>query len=191
MKEYKSYIIVLLLGVCIYCVFRYLGALQDRNKALVELNNAKSQVIGLQNEKQNLVQLLGKEKKDNLDLMQRYSLLKNNYRAGAKRISRLFAAADNLQSQIVSLKALQEEDNRLRLELAQVTHERDDLVSRFTSLTELKKAIREIKKNRKLYRTTEDNSQLTEGNSGYIIKDGKPFNSPKIRIEVNPVAATT
>ena len=59
-----------------------------------------------------------------------------------------------------------------------------------SSLVELKKAIRELKKQARkvgIQMIQQSQSEKTfEGNQGYIVKDGKPTLPKKVKIEVTP-----
>ncbi|MFH0855464.1 MAG: hypothetical protein V1869_02955 [Candidatus Omnitrophota bacterium] len=95
------------------------------------------------------------------------------------------------------LLAAQEELDKTRIELDKVnirlTESRRDnqkllqekavLEARLHSLTELKEAIKQVK--REIWR--KNNQQgLTEGNFGFLMKDGKSTHKPVAKIEVRP-----
>ncbi len=84
-----------------------------------------------------------------------------------------------------------ERNNLLLLE------EKENLEARLHSLKELKKAIREIKLERRQEKVQKtlvkkqqqkeiDAQKLAQGNCGYLIKDGQSLYPPKVKIEVSP-----
>lgn len=209
MKDLKIILIAFLLGASIFSTVKYASSLREKHTLQASLEERKADISALQNEKQNLVQEIGKEKELNLKFMQRNTLLKDNLKAGKNRLERLFVKydhanedVDRLNSQVAILKAentaVRAEGEKLKLELAQAGQENERLNNRLNSVVELKKAIRELKMKKsipsveikeievKKKPTTE--AELT-GNCGYVIKDGVPFSgvsSVKVKIEVNP-----
>jgi hypothetical protein len=104
-------------------------------------------------------------------------------------------------------QALSVEKETLSSELTEAAQERDVLKSKFESVVELKKAIRDLKQRihlakRKIRKkiTPEQAPELEpapeeeetmEGNRGFIIKDGKlTFPTYRIKIEVKPTFDT-
>lgn len=68
--------------------------------------------------------------------------------------------------------------------------EKEVMEARLHDLNELKKAIYEVKREirqQKIARQKDlDARELELGNRGFIVKDGKPFTPPKVKIEVRP-----
>ncbi len=209
MKDLKIVLIAFLLGASIFSALRYAASLKEKQMLQVSLEEKKADISALQNEKQNLLQEMGKEKELNLKFMQRNALLKDNLRAGKNRLERLFVKydqaevdADRLNSQVSILKAentaVRAEGEKLKLELAQAGQENERLNNRLNSVAELKKAIRELKIKKsvpsvEIKKIEVKKKSTTEveavGNCGYIIKDGVPFSgvsSVKVKIEVSP-----
>ncbi|MDP3732898.1 MAG: hypothetical protein Q8R31_07775 [Candidatus Omnitrophota bacterium] len=197
-KNYKIILTALLLGITLFSVFKYLAALRERNDLMKNLNQAKSEVAALELEKQNLSQTIDKEKElqkalteENLtikDELKKLAQLNDNLQNAQKTI-------EQLTSQIALSKAentaLGEEKDKLTLELVQVSQERDTLKVRLSSIPELKKTIKEIKiqmrKAKVMMKEITTKRQITEGNRGFLIKNGQPtFPITKIKIEVMP-----
>jgi chromosome segregation ATPase len=133
---------------------------------------------------------LEKEKERGEALSRKNSELKNYLSACRKRMSRLFSdlreAEDNLEdlgSRYSLIKAeniaLRKDKTRLKL----VSEENENLKIILTSVEELKKIIRELKRQK---RQAAREGGALEGNLGYVIKGGKPSCPPKIIIEVIP-----
>ncbi|MFA5156569.1 MAG: hypothetical protein WC532_04180 [Candidatus Omnitrophota bacterium] len=209
MKDLKIIFIAFLLGVSIFSAVRYISALREQNMLHSSLEEKKTEIAGLENQKQNLLQEIEKEKETTQKFMRINARLKDSLKAGASRISRLFgqymqAQEDNerLNSQVAILKAendaVRVEEIRLKLELEHANQEKEALSSRLSSLSELKKAIRELKNKKgstsveiKKIEVKKKPLKDTEpaGNRGYIIKDGvfvPGSSSAKVKIEVSP-----
>jgi len=209
MRDFKIVLIAFLLGASMFSVVKYAVTLKEKHLLQVNLEEKKGEISILQNEKQGLLQVIGKEKELNQRLTQRNGLIKDNLKAGRNRLARLFVEydraeedAERLNSQVAILKAenaaVRADSDKLKLELAQAGQENEKLNSRLNSVAELKKAIHELrmKKNSpsveiKKIEVKKKPTTETElmGNRGYIIKDGVPFSgvsSVKVIIEVNP-----
>lgn len=194
MKNFKLVLVIFLLAITAFSVFKYAVSLKEKYDLLNTINQIKTQVTTLENEKQNLLQL--KEQ-----LVQENSGLKDNLRASEEKIAKQAAdftlvqnALENLSSQISLVKAendaLREERDNLSGQLTQVSQEKEGLKARLGSLAELKKAIKELKKQMRRLNTEVKKKaaiqKIIEGNRGYLVKDGRPTYPSKIRIEVNP-----
>lgn len=153
----KNILLVLLLTITAFSIFRYLMALKDKYELTNALNDTRAQVDVLQNEKQNLLETLKKEEIEQENLMQANSQLKDNLRAGQERIHKLFADVQEAQKQVEQLnntlslsqaenKALKEEEENLKLELSQASEENSAIKARFDSLEELKKPLESLKR---------------------------------------------
>jgi chromosome segregation ATPase len=206
-KDFKIILIAFLLGATIFSAVKYVSSLKEKHLFQVSLEEKKTEISALQNEKQNLLQEIGKEKELNQRVAQRNLRLKEILEAGKTRLARLFVKSnraeeenERLNSQVSILKAesaaVHAEQEKLRLELEQASRENETLSSRLNSLPELKKAIRELKMREgsasvQIDKIEVKKKQITEvvGNRGYIIKDGVPFSgvsAAKVKIEVNP-----
>jgi regulator of replication initiation timing len=80
---------------------------------------------------------------------------------------------EHLNSQFSILKA---ENNALLEDKQRLSQENDEMKMKLSSVNELRKAIRELKLK----------PRIIEGNKGYLIKDGQPTVTPKVKIEVVP-----
>jgi hypothetical protein len=79
-----------LLGTVIFSTIRYVGELKARFRLQGSLAQVQGAVVALTQERQNLLQELGKEKKHNEQLMVKNVNLKTYLRASKERIRRLF-----------------------------------------------------------------------------------------------------
>lgn len=168
------------------------------------LNQAKEQAAALENVKQNLMQELEKEKDLQGKLTQENTVLRDSLKTSEEKLAKLDAdfavaqkAIEQLNSNRFLLKAenaaLIEKKNTLNAKLTQVSQENDSLKARMNSIVELKKAIRELK--RQVHRVGAVIKQkvqaerIVQGNRGFLIKDGKFTYPAKVRIEVTPAPA--
>ena len=205
MKDIKIIIIVFLVGVSVFSISNYIAIIREKQALMMNLENEKIQLVSLENQKQNLLQALEKEKKLNEEAAKKNLLLKENLAAAGERIKKLFVnnkAIEELNSQISVLKAenaaIRQDEDKLKLDLDQIRKEKEQLDSRLTSIPELKKALKEVKKQRRTQRQhnppaqnspgIEANAVVLPGNKGFIIKDGVFFSAAKVKIEVNPAA---
>lgn len=196
--QIKNILIVLLLTITAFSVFKYIWSLKEKYDLLNTLNQAKEQVATLETQRQNLLQDLKKEKELRQQLIQENSGIKEHLRASKKRLTELFAEYEGIQkkmehlnSQVALLKAentaLIEKENKL----AQLSQENDSLKARLSSIPELKKAIKELKgqmhKAGKEIKQGIKPGKIIEGNRGFLIKDGKFTYPATLKIEVIPV----
>lgn len=196
MKNFKLILIIFLLSVTVFSVFKYLSSLKEKYDLLQAINEAKAQVAALESEKQNIMQDLEKERQLEQELAQRNTGLKDILMAAQVKITKLNAGfsqaqdeLDQLNSQLALLKAentaLREEKDNLSGELTQVS-------ARLNSLSELKKAIKELKRQARkvkvdIEKKKTEVKRIISGNRGYLIKDGRSTYPAKIKIEVNPL----
>ncbi|MFA4993109.1 MAG: hypothetical protein WC571_03990 [Candidatus Omnitrophota bacterium] len=158
---FKKILIILLLIITVFSVFKYLSELKLRYRLQDNLVKAQEEIATLTQEKQNLLQELGKKKK-----------LKDYLRASINKIERLFR--DKAMVQV----AFEETNTKF----AVLKAENKQLKARLNSIVELRKAIRELKARKR--RTP---ALATEGNLGFLIKDGQSTAPGKIKIEVVPL----
>jgi uncharacterized protein (DUF3084 family) len=181
----KNLALILLFGIAIFSMTRYVIELKARLKLENQLNLAQGEVVLLTQEKQNLLQELGKEKELNSKLLTRNSGLKAYLKASHQRLSRLFSQNAMIQDELEETNAkfavLKAENRSLIDAHKRMYVENEEFKFKLGSVVELKKAIRELKtKKHKVF------DLETEGNRGFLIKDGH-LTSEKIKIEVTRV----
>lgn len=201
MKNPKVLVVFLfLIGISAFSIFKYLGSLKEKYDLLNTVNKIKEQVSSLETEKQNLLQTLEKEKQLQQQLGEENLQLKESLKASEEKLTQLnseFAqakeAVERLNSEITALKAensdLKEERDSLQIQLIRAVKEKDSVKARLGSLFELKKAIKEVKK--QMHKVGIQIKQIAkakeiEGNRGFLIKDGKSTLTTKVKIEVIP-----
>ena len=176
----KNLAIILLLGVAVFSMVRYVSELKARFRLQDSLAQAQGEVAGLTQEKQNLLQELGKEKKLNEQLVARNVNLRAYLKASKERMGRLFR--DNSKLEETSIKfAVLKAENRALIDIhRRIYTENEQFKNKLGSVVELKKAIKELKTRKRKVLGPE-----TDGNQGFLIKDGQ-LTSGKIKIEVIP-----
>jgi chromosome segregation ATPase len=189
MKDNKiALVIAFLCGIALFSVFKYASAINERNAILADLNQIKGQVSALESDKQNLSQKLDKEKELQQNLISKNAKFKDYLKASKGRLEKLFVdyaqirkKSENLDSQLIALRS----------QNTALTFENDNLKIKLSSVAELRKAIRDLKRGI----STVSAGQIAmaagpdnEGNHGFVVKDGRPTGSAKIKIEVIPAS---
>jgi len=210
MKNYKVILIVFLLGVAAFSVFKYVLILGEKYDLLNVVDRLKEQEAALLNEKQNLLKTLEKQKWLKQKLIDENSIIREGLISGKEKSTKLGAdltqaqkTIAELNTQISSLQAekaaVGHEMDKLNIQLTQVIQEKDALNSRLNSIAELKKAIKELKiKMRKARVESNDapgvrnkTGQIIKGNRGFFVKAGKStFPVKAKKIEVNLIVPT-
>ncbi len=204
MKAKEILLAVFLLGIAIFSVFLYGSSLRERYTLVATLEKMEAQMQTLENEKSDLQSSLEKEKEIHNALADENRGLKDSLKENNERVAALEAelreasrVASELNGQIAALKAenasLTEKKEKLALELVQVSFEKDQINARLSSLSELKKAIKELRTKMRHAHVAMNKLEQTDraviaGNRGYLLKDGKLTSRPRIRIEVEPVS---
>ncbi len=186
--------LALLAGITLFSVYQYLQGLKEKYALLNTLNEVKNQVTVLENEKQNLLQTLEKEKEASQQLKALNSRLKDNLRAGIREIAHLNAELQKtrlvLEQANAQVAGLKDENATLKSQRDKLAEEKQGLLARLGSLRELKKALIELRKQAlEVGAEMKEQSQSEEGNKGFVIKDGKSTYPAQVRIEVAPAPA--
>lgn len=205
MKNYRVLLIAFFLGITIFSVFKYLTTLREKYDLLHDLNKAKEKEVSLLHERQNLLQALEKQKWVRKKLLEENTIIRDDLRGAKENLSKLtqdFSEAqgeiEDLNAQIASLKTestgIRQEIDELNTQLTQASQEKETLLARLNSITELENAIREL---RKKVRTKVEIQQevriqpkpvtkrAPKGNKGFLLRAGKSTFPTKAKIEVN------
>ncbi len=182
----KNILLILLVAITAFSMFRYVGELKAKYKLTDELAQSQDQVTSLTQQKQNLLQEIEKEKIQIEQLQQKNTNLKDYLKAGKNRLTRLFRDNSKTKNDLEEVSAkfaiLKAENRALIDSRKRLSAENEQFKFKLSSVVELKKAIKELKANRYKLFTLE-----IEGNRGFLIKDGQPTSIEKIKIEVIPV----
>lgn len=195
--QVKNIVIILLLTITIFSVYKFISSLREKYELLNSLNQTKEQVAMLEKDKQDLLQEIEKDKQLQQKLTQQNLNLKEYLKAGKERLGKLFKAYNGVEKVVGQLNSqfslLKAENTALLGEKERITKENESLSAKLSSVLELKKAIRELKKQAqkvgiRIIKKT-DAVKTLKGNQGYVIKDGKPVAPTKVIIEVVPAPA--
>jgi len=186
---YKKILVFILILVTAASLSRYILGLNKQVKVL-------------KNEKQNLLQELKKEKKAKERLIQDNLLLKKNLQAAQGEAARLKEEAtqnlkviEQLNAQLMALKrelpVSAEEKSGLEAKLNELARQKNELRTRLDSIAQLKKVIQELKRQMRkaaeeIMRKTEA-AGATEGNRGFLLRDGKLTIPARLKVEVRPI----
>lgn len=180
----KNIVIILLVGITGFSMVRYISEVRQVYLLKGNLNQAKNEIAALVKEKQNLLQDIEKEKQLNGQLTAKNLLYKDNLRASSDKIKRLFkekaAVEGSLEEQGAKLAILKAENKTLIEGRKKILTENEQYKARLSSVVELRKAIDELKE-----RKNSDPLIETQGNRGFLIKDGKST-VERVKIEVIP-----
>jgi len=198
----KNNLILLLAGIAIFSLFKYVSSVRERYGLANELNEAGLQIAVLEKDKVNLSQALNKKSTSEKQAAAEVLALKGYLKAGKKRLTKLFTEraqaqkkAEDLSFKFNLLKAensaLIKQRSKLHSQLARVSQENDSLKTKLSSISELKKIISALTKgkNRIYARVNQqpEADKIVEGNRGFLIKDGKFTYPAKVQIEVTSV----
>jgi hypothetical protein len=183
-EKVKNLVLVLLLGIAVFSMVRYVAELKERFRLRENLMQSQAQINSLVQEKQNLLQELGKEQELNEQLSVRNTNLKANLKAGRERISRLFRENAGAKADLEKINAkflvLKAENTSLIQTHERIYAENEQYKLKLGSILELRKAIKELRShNRKVL------GLEAQGNQGFLIKNGRST-TEKVKIEVVP-----
>jgi len=179
----KNILIVLLLTLTGFSIFKYAASIKEKEKLLSTLTQVSQRVTILQNEKESITEELKKGKEFQLKLTTEITELKVSLKTSEDKASKLFwelkeakRIKEESDSQFLLLRdkytALTEDKER-------ILQENEGLKTKLSSIVELKKAIRELKRQKRKA------PRKAGGNRGYITKQGQLV-SPKFKVEVIP-----
>lgn len=181
----KNIALILLLGITVFSMVKYVSELRARYRLQDNLVLAQGQITVLAQEKQNLLQDLKKEKEVKEQLELKNAKLKGYLRASGNRVRRLFQdnakSRNNLEDAGSRLSILKAENRALIDSRKRVYMENEEFKLKLSSVNELKKAIKELRG--KKHRNPDS---VAEGNQGFLIKDGRLTALEKVKIEVIP-----
>ncbi len=173
MKNYKTVLIAVLIGITLFSVFKYIVTLKQNQDLTYTVNEARKQISNLITDKEKLLTTIESQKQALGALTEENSGLK-----------------DKLNKVDAELAAAQQKVAELNAEAQTLRDDNAAMKTRLSSIKELKKAIREIKIQMRQTKVAvlkkADMDKLLDGNRGFLIRDGKSTYPSKIRIEVSP-----
>ncbi len=203
MKNIRTIIIAFLLGVTGFCVYKYVISINENNSLSANILRLNKDVKALEDEKNSLEIDLERENELNNVLNQENTGLKSNLTISQEKLAQLetdFQSSrkviDELNTQFSLVKtentALRDQIQEMELNINQAKSDKEQLQARLSSISELKKVIKELRQaarqvKKQTRKRIEAKERIIAGNSGFIIKDGKPTAPGKIKIEVEPL----
>ncbi|MDP2927280.1 MAG: hypothetical protein Q8N80_00530 [Candidatus Omnitrophota bacterium] len=180
----KNLALILLLGVAVFSMVRYVSELKARFRLQDSLTQVQGEAVALTQEKQNLLQELGKEQELNEQLAAKNVNLKVYLKASKDRMTRLFRDNSKTQNELEEINAkfavLKAENRALIVSHKRSYIENEQFKLKLSSVIELKKAIRELRAKK-----SQASGLEIEGNRGFLIRNGRST-LEKIKIEVIP-----
>lgn len=147
--------------------------------ALKYVNSLRERIVILENQKQNLLQNLEKEKSTVKQLNIKNMGLSRYLMAAHRKLNKSFldlsTALNKMEKLGAQLSIIKAENSALLEEHQRFIRENESMKVKLGSIDELKKAIRELKKEMRI-----------KGNRGFLLKDGKLTSNANIKIEVIP-----
>jgi len=182
----KNLILILLLGITAFSMVRYVSELRARVKLQGSLTQAQDEVVILKQEKQNLLQELGKEKELNEQLAAKNVKLKAYSKASKIRMTRLFRDNSKIQNEFEDINAkfaISKAENKTLINSHKRNYVADEQFPlKPSSAVELKKASQELRTGR-----PKTSGLGIEENQGFLIRDGR---STLERIKIKVIPAT-
>ena len=195
-------IIAVLAGITVFCVYKYIVSVRENNVLSASIRQLNSQVNVLEEEKNSLTLDLGREKELKEALDRENSGLKGDLSKDEERLARLETdfeasrkAIDDLNTKFSLVKAenraLRGKVQDLEVDFSEAKADKEQLAVRLNSIDELKKAIKELRQKARLAKRQvreqiEQKEVMIMGNNGFVVKNGMPTSSAKIKIEVQP-----
>lgn len=191
-----------IIGITAFVLYQYFASLRENYNLRAEIKDKAALVASLEQKKESLGKEL-KEAQDNQSrLTQEKQALAESLQAGEKNIAQLNQTIQEQAKQVEEMgivradnDSLKKQNEEARAQLNQVTQERDSMQARFNSLTELKNAIRELKRRMRQAQApvfgpqgaaVSEKGMVIEGNHGFMLKDGKLTYPTTVKIDVVP-----
>lgn len=192
-------IVIFLLGFSGFSVYKYLGARHNLERRTQEL-------IGLREKNTAIAKDLEEYRVQTGELRQKNKALEEEINSRGLNLEQLKRELAVSRQELASLQrtieelnlvnqGLSKQEEKMRLQVEELSSEKSALEGRLNSAEELKKMLRDLirrKRTERLRKETvpepkKDKKAGEEGNRGYIVYHGKPTFKSKISIEVIPV----
>jgi len=200
MIKLRKALVAFLVGAGLVSIVHYSFLLQEKTRLSRALEEMNARVSILEKDKAQMVQSLNSGRDALKKLDEDNARLGQTIQAQGENISALTAEVERTNGKLEELNSryslLRCENSALRSQLFFVVKEEEKMRLNMTSLPELKKAIRELKKKKthasvlpvihKQRINKVVKGQILEGNKGFLVRDGKPTFAKTIKIEVVP-----
>ena len=197
--------LLFMVGIAGFCLYQYIGARQENANLQAEVIQIQQDISQLELVRDNLTSDLDKAREYEKSLITENTGLKDKEKADQAAFTALETtlqeAKNNIDALNTQISGAQQENTALvtqidglKAQLSYTVQEKDQMAATLSSVAELKKAIKELKRKARLARrsagvtvVTEGRKQVKEivlGNRGFFVKDGKAFTPSRVKIEV-------
>jgi len=201
MQQKTNTLAIILSAIALFSAFYLAKMVLDSIVLQDTVARQRLKISTLQQDRQQMMTALDNAIKKKDEMSRKNILLKEYLRQSNFKVRKLdsefkkvMLRVDGLNSQIGILQseniALRSSNEGLKEQVAKLSEENEQLRTRFSSLAELKKAIRNLRRQgRDILEKLKRKPQPNIGNNrGYIIKDGVPTYPQRVKIEVIPVS---
>lgn len=183
----KNVLIVLLLTIAVFSIVKYAVSLKERHDLELALNQARvqmaTQITALEEEKQNLLQEIQKEKNSQQEIKLQNSKIKVHLRASENRLHKLFRDYRSKDTAIEQLRirfsSMEAENQALLSQKDLLSRENENLKAKLDSMGAA------IEQPKQIQAQIQENSGK---NRGFLLKGYQSGTPQKITIEVNPAS---
>lgn len=197
--------LLFMIGIAGFCLYEYIGARQENANLQSEVIQIQQDISQLELVRDNLSDDLDKAREYEKALITENTGLKDKVQADQAAFTALEATLQETKNSIDTLNAqisVARQENTalvtqiggLKVQLSSTVQEKDQMAATLSSVAELKKAIRELKRKARLSRRStavtvvrDEHKQVKEiifGNRGFLVRDGRAFTPSHVRIEV-------
>ncbi len=200
----RNIIIISLLALAVFGIVKYIILQREKYDLVETVKQIKVQLVQLENEKQGIKRSYEEEKSLRLAAEGKNVQLEGTLKSTQAQLDKITLDYQSLKEDVEKLNAevsavkaekvfLSEENDELQIKLNDTKKENESLIARLTSIPELKKAIRELKKQmrhagQEIKKKIKMERKIL-GNQGFVIKKGQPTVNSKVKIEVQPAEA--
>ncbi len=194
--------VFLLLSLVVFGIVKYIILQKEKHDLIESVKQMKMQLAQFENDKQDIKRSYEEEKALRLMAEKKNVQFEDSLKSTQEQLDKITIDYQSLREDVEKLSAevsavkaekvfLAEKNNELQVKLNDSKKESESLAARFTSIPELKKAIRELKNQMRNVDHEVKNKIKAErqilGNQGFVIKKGQSVVSSKVKIEVQPV----
>ncbi|MFA5099562.1 MAG: hypothetical protein WC547_01595 [Candidatus Omnitrophota bacterium] len=211
-KNYMQVVVgalFIVIGIAGFCFYQYIVSLHENAALQAELEQVQQDIRQLKIVRDNLDADLEDTRESEKALILENTGLKDQVKVDQIKFTTLEATIQEAQNNIDALNAqisLVREENTVLItqiggfkdQLSTVAREKDKMEKTLSSVDELKKAIRALKRKARQARRSapaavtvitdakKQIQKITLGNRGFLIKNGKVMTPSRVRIEVQP-----
>lgn len=200
-------VLLVLTGITGFSVYKYAVSMQEKAGLQTELEQVRQEISRLEQVRDNLNNDLVLAREYEQRLVLENTGLKDRIKDDQIKFSMMEAAIAQAQGQVDTLAeqiAVARQENAalvvqldgMKAQLFTASQEKERMQATLSSVEELKRAIRDLRRKTRAARTAspitvvaDEKKQVRQiilGNKGYIIRDGKVITPARVKIEVQP-----